>query len=156
MEPNTKAGASRRTRKEQDQRFLIFKRSDPFQPWSLISPINTNFNGILENYYGSTCYPTFGDFILRPSNGQKSFLFSNIADRFAAASFVFIAEDRRPRKTLLCWPPKCFSPVSNSNQRTANPDNLTNSKQCILYRAVYCKTDDSGRGLLLLVTYVRE
>ena len=41
--------------KEQDQRFLFSNDQTPCTPWSLISPINTDFNGILENYYGSTC-----------------------------------------------------------------------------------------------------
>ena len=74
MEPNIKDRESSRM-KAQDLRLLFSNDQNPCVPWSLVSLINTEFNGILENYYRSTCCPTFGDFILGPGNSQKALYF---------------------------------------------------------------------------------
>lgn len=85
MKPNIKDGESRR-KKEQDQRFLFSNNQTPCLPRSLISQINSDFNGILENYYGSTCQGFY--FVTKQQSKKKIPIFSNIADRFAATSIL--------------------------------------------------------------------
>lgn len=119
----------KRGRKRKTMRGFFFSNDQtPRMSWSLISPINTDFNHIFENYYEYTCCPTFGDFILRPSNCQKSlFIFKNCW--YICSSFHFTADNRQPRQTLLRWPPKCFPPYPMA---TKGQQILTNSKQCII------------------------
>lgn len=109
MKPNIKDGESRAGRRNKIRGFFLQIIRPPVCHGHRFSQINTDFNGILENYYDSTCSPAVNNFFLNSQLLKKNNFFLKCCRHWYDRYKLRVAANLKNKLTS-ADPPKCFFP----------------------------------------------